>query len=136
VARLAVGGAIDRALGRGLRRKSAQHRHERRTVGARRLDDEEVSLVVLGDGVRVIPVAGRDVAGAGGAVEGAPWGGRRRPDLLESEDLLAQVLLGAPERDEVAVGGGRRPPAPSGPSPQGDVAVVGGVALELEEDGL
>ena len=91
--------------------------------------------MAIGDSVRVVPIAGRDVAGAVGAVEGAPRGGRRRPDLLESEDLLAQVLLGASKRDEVAVGGGRRSPAPGGSPPQGDVAVVDGVALELEEDG-
>ena len=81
-------------------------------MGARRLDDEEVGLVVLGDGVRVVPVAGRDVAGAVGAVEGGLVGGS---DLLEPEDRLAQVLLGASERDEMAVGGRRRSPAPGGP---------------------
>ena len=39
-------------------------------MSARRLDDEEMGLVVLGDGVRVVPIAGRDVAAAVGAVEG------------------------------------------------------------------
>ena len=38
--------------------------HEGGVVGARRFDDEEVGLVVFGDGVRVVPVAGRDVAGS------------------------------------------------------------------------
>ena len=81
-------------------------------MGPRCLDDEEVGLVVLGDGVRVVPIAGRDVAGAVDAVEGGFVGGS---DLLEPEDRLAQVLLGASERDEMAVGGRRRSPAPGGP---------------------
>ena len=35
-------------------------------MSARRLDDENVGFVVLGDGVLVVPVAGRDVAGVRG----------------------------------------------------------------------
>ena len=52
-----------------------------RVVGARRLDDEEVNLVAFGDGVNVVSVARRDVAGAVCASEGglARWGSRPAP---------------------------------------------------------
>ena len=61
-----------------------------RVVGARRLDDEEVNLVAFGDGVNVVSVARRDVAGAVCASEGGLGGGA---DLLQPEHRLAQVLL-------------------------------------------
>ena len=110
----------------------AQQVHEGGVVGARRFNDEEVDLVVLGGCVRVVAVALRNVAVALGAIEGGLVDGA---DLLEPEHPLAQVLLGAPERSEVAVGGGWRPSTPRGAQPQCHLAVVGCVALELEEDG-
>ena len=69
------------------------------------LDEQEGDADVAAEGVGVLPIARSDVAGALGAVVLVVGGAA---DLLEAEDELAQLLHGAAEGVDVALGGGWR----------------------------
>ena len=127
-AALAVLREVSGARKSRLLREDADDCHESGAERTGGLDEQEGDADVAAEGVGVLPIALGDVAGALGAVVLVVGG---VADLLEAEDELAQLLLGAAKGVDVALGGGWRSALVVRAEAQRDGLVVRGVGLEL-----